>query len=62
MGDVLTEEQVAEFQEAFCLLDKDGDGMFLDFYIYIYIYIYFFLHFFSLIDVPVLYFIYLFIF
>ncbi|KAK9293024.1 hypothetical protein L1049_021008 [Liquidambar formosana] len=26
MGDVLTEEQTAEFQEAFCLLDKDGDG------------------------------------
>ncbi|KAA8544924.1 hypothetical protein F0562_019681 [Nyssa sinensis] len=26
MGDVLTEEQIAEFQEAFCLLDKDGDG------------------------------------
>jgi len=44
MGDVLTEEQVAEFQEAFCLLDKDGDGMFLDFYIYIYIYIYFFFY------------------
>lgn len=27
MGDVLTEEQIAEFQEAFCLFDKDGDGM-----------------------------------
>ncbi|OAY42108.1 calmodulin-like protein 11 isoform X2 [Manihot esculenta] len=26
MGDVLTEEQISEFQEAFCLLDKDGDG------------------------------------
>ncbi|KAG6775227.1 hypothetical protein NC652_013023 [Populus alba x Populus x berolinensis] len=26
MVDVLTEEQTAEFQEAFCLLDKDGDG------------------------------------
>ncbi|XP_075659638.1 calmodulin-like isoform X2 [Castanea sativa] len=26
MGDVLTEEQIAEFQEAFCLFDKDGDG------------------------------------
>ncbi|KAJ9185846.1 hypothetical protein P3X46_005433 [Hevea brasiliensis] len=26
MGDVLTEEQITEFQEAFCLLDKDGDG------------------------------------
>ncbi|CAH2080665.1 unnamed protein product, partial [Thlaspi arvense] len=25
-GDVLTEEQIAEFREAFCLLDKDGDG------------------------------------
>jgi calcium-binding protein CML len=31
MGDVLPEEQIAEFQEAFCLLDMDGDGMFLDF-------------------------------
>ncbi|XP_065854601.1 calmodulin-like protein 8 [Euphorbia lathyris] len=26
MGDVLTEDQITEFQEAFCLLDKDGDG------------------------------------
>ncbi|XP_011032413.1 PREDICTED: calmodulin-like protein 8 [Populus euphratica] len=26
MVDVLTEEQIAEFQEAFCLFDKDGDG------------------------------------
>ncbi|GMY20891.1 calmodulin-like protein 11 isoform X2 [Fagus crenata] len=26
MGDVLTEEQISEFQEAFCLFDKDGDG------------------------------------
>ncbi|XP_050224568.1 calmodulin-like protein 8 [Mercurialis annua] len=27
MGDhVLSEEQISEFQEAFCLLDKDGDG------------------------------------
>ncbi|XAR63602.1 hypothetical protein NMG60_11023602 [Bertholletia excelsa] len=26
-GDVLTEEQIAEFREAFCLLDKDGDGL-----------------------------------
>ncbi|XP_010274270.1 PREDICTED: calmodulin-like protein 11 isoform X2 [Nelumbo nucifera] len=26
MADVLTEEQIAEFQEAFCLFDKDGDG------------------------------------
>ncbi|XP_059439246.1 calmodulin-like protein 8 [Corylus avellana] len=26
MGDALPEEQIAEFQEAFCLLDKDGDG------------------------------------
>ncbi|KAJ9682353.1 hypothetical protein PVL29_018299 [Vitis rotundifolia] len=25
-GDVLTAEQIAEFQEAFCLFDKDGDG------------------------------------
>ncbi|XP_022720056.1 calmodulin-2/4-like isoform X1 [Durio zibethinus] len=27
MGEVLSEEQIAEFQEAFCLFDKDGDGM-----------------------------------
>ncbi|KAK9146558.1 hypothetical protein Sjap_006461 [Stephania japonica] len=26
MADVLTEEQIVEFQEAFCLFDKDGDG------------------------------------
>ncbi|KAH7571911.1 hypothetical protein ACOSP7_014808 [Xanthoceras sorbifolium] len=26
MGDVLPVEQVLEFQEAFCLLDRDGDG------------------------------------
>ncbi|XP_077247692.1 calmodulin-like [Tasmannia lanceolata] len=26
MGDILTEEQISEFQEAFCLFDKDGDG------------------------------------
>ncbi|KAA8543296.1 hypothetical protein F0562_021209 [Nyssa sinensis] len=26
MADALTEEQVAEFREAFCLIDKDSDG------------------------------------
>eukprot|EP00258_Populus_trichocarpa_P023159 XP_024439178.1 calmodulin-like protein 11 isoform X2 [Populus trichocarpa] len=26
MVDVFTEKQIAEFQEAFCLSDKDGDG------------------------------------
>ncbi|KAI4350057.1 hypothetical protein L6164_010582 [Bauhinia variegata] len=26
MKDVLTEKQITEFQEAFCLFDKDGDG------------------------------------
>lgn len=26
MGEVLSEEQIAEFQEAFCLFDMDGDG------------------------------------
>ena len=26
MADQLTEEQIAEFQEAFSLFDKDGDG------------------------------------
>ena len=26
MADQLTEEQIAEFKEAFSLLDKDGDG------------------------------------
>ncbi|XP_030534903.1 neo-calmodulin-like [Rhodamnia argentea] len=25
-GDALTKQQIDEFQEAFCLLDKDGDG------------------------------------
>ena len=27
MTEQLTEEQIAEFKEAFCLFDKDGDGM-----------------------------------
>lgn len=27
--DLLSEEQVTEFHEAFCLFDKDGDGMLL---------------------------------
>ena len=26
MADFLTEEQIVEFKEAFCLFDKDGDG------------------------------------
>jgi calcium-binding protein CML len=26
MAEVLTEEQMVEFKEAFCLFDKDGDG------------------------------------
>ncbi|XVE73046.1 hypothetical protein DITRI_Ditri11bG0086500 [Diplodiscus trichospermus] len=26
MADTLTEDQVAEFREAFCLIDKDSDG------------------------------------
>ncbi|KAJ6324125.1 hypothetical protein OIU76_011426 [Salix suchowensis] len=26
MAEVLTEEQIVEFREAFCLFDKDGDG------------------------------------
>ena len=29
MADQLTEEQTAEFREAFALFDKDGDGMHL---------------------------------
>lgn len=28
MADQLTEEQIAEFKEAFSLFDKDGDGAF----------------------------------
>jgi Ca2+-binding EF-hand superfamily protein len=27
MSEQLTEEQIAEFKEAFSLFDKDGDGM-----------------------------------
>lgn len=27
MAEQLTEEQIAEFKEAFCLFDKDGDGI-----------------------------------
>lgn len=26
MAEILTEEQIVEFKEAFCLFDKDGDG------------------------------------
>lgn len=26
MADILTQEQIVEFKEAFCLFDKDGDG------------------------------------
>jgi Ca2+-binding EF-hand superfamily protein len=26
MAEALTEEQIVEFREAFCLFDKDGDG------------------------------------
>jgi hypothetical protein len=29
MADQLTEEQIAEFKEAFSLFDKDGDGKWL---------------------------------
>lgn len=28
MADVLSEEQIVEFKEAFCLFDKNGDGEF----------------------------------
>jgi len=31
MADQLTEEQIAEFKEAFSLFDKDGDGKCGDF-------------------------------
>ena len=30
MADQLTEEQIAEFKEAFSLFDKDGDGKLMD--------------------------------
>lgn len=30
MADQLTEEQIAEFKEAFSLFDKDGDGTFTE--------------------------------
>ena len=30
MADQLTEEQIAEFKEAFSLFDKDGDGTWVD--------------------------------
>lgn len=32
MAEQLTEEQIAEFKEAFCLFDKDGDGILVYFY------------------------------
>lgn len=35
MAEVLTEEQIVEFKEAFCLFDKDGDGKFLAFWLYV---------------------------
>lgn len=28
MTEVLSQEQIVEFKEAFCLFDKDGDGEF----------------------------------
>jgi len=31
MADQLTEEQIAEFKEAFSLFDKDGDGKWFHF-------------------------------
>lgn len=36
MADQLTEEQIAEFREAFCLIDKDSDGMYICTYIFTY--------------------------
>jgi Ca2+-binding EF-hand superfamily protein len=33
MADQLTEEQIAEFKEAFSLFDKDGDGMYTSHYL-----------------------------
>lgn len=33
MAEQLTEEQIAEFKEAFCLFDKDGDGISTHYYI-----------------------------
>ncbi|RRT65810.1 hypothetical protein BHE74_00031812 [Ensete ventricosum] len=30
--DCLPAEQISEFQEAFCLFDKDGDGLFFFFF------------------------------
>ncbi|KAJ0959839.1 hypothetical protein J5N97_000462 [Dioscorea zingiberensis] len=29
MAEVLSEEQIVEFKEAFCLFDKDGDGLWI---------------------------------
>lgn len=34
MAEQLTEEQIAEFKEAFSLFDKDGDGMFFSFFFF----------------------------
>ena len=31
MAEQLTEEQIAEFKEAFSLFDKDGDGIYIYF-------------------------------
>jgi hypothetical protein len=42
MADSLTEEQVAEFREAFCLIDKDADGAsFYTFILFLFYYFYF---------------------
>ena len=40
MADALSETQIAEFREAFSLIDKDSDGAFNFLYTYIHIYIY----------------------
>jgi calmodulin len=35
MVEQLTEEQIAEFKEAFSLFDKDGDGEFFAFHFFL---------------------------
>lgn len=39
MAEQLTEEQIAEFKEAFSLFDKDGDGIFVFFFLFFLLFI-----------------------
>lgn len=39
MADQLTDDQIAEFKEAFSLFDKDGDGLFSQIFFILFLFI-----------------------